>query len=213
MATVNDWNFQTKHVGTSPDTGPYGGQDFVTSESIVVCSIPKPADSEPANYSNVLTWIPIGLLENATLQQNKQVQQLFEIGSKKSFSIPGRTYKRLNLSRIMFNGGSLLKVLNDESPSFEGLTAGDYPAGTEDSNLFIDIASEYFNRTLDLGFVLHDQEDDRYGAFALTGCFVQSHQMSFSAQQTVIMENVSLIVDDIIPADYEPDTGTNGNPA
>jgi hypothetical protein len=201
MAGPTDWSFQTSHVG-SEDI--YNGKDFISSESIVICSI-------PANKRDSATeWKPIGLLENATLQQNKQINQLFEIGSKKSYIVPGRTYKRLSLSRVLFNGDSLLKVITSSTPypTDDSIATNDAPAGGDDARLYIDIASAYFNVPVDLGFVIHDQEDDAFGAFALTGCYVQSHQMSLSGQQTVVMENVTITVDDIIPAEYAPENNS-----
>ncbi len=237
MATqdVGSWDFNSEHV---QDHGVTTGKDFVSSETIVVCAVPT-----GTNASNPSTWIPIGLLENAGLQQNKQLAQLFEIGSKKSFIIPGRTFKRLNLSRILFNGPSLLKAstvfnigtssgdtvtnkvtgvgastavdfsggldgvgINNEPG--EGATADATPesfeSGVEISNLFIDLASQFFNRPFNLGFVMQDSEGEGFGAFALENCFVQSHNMTLTGQQTVVMENVSILVDDINPVTAQP---------
>ena len=46
---------------------------------------------------------------------------------------------------------------------------------------------------------MKDSEDDAFGAFIMADAVVQSHQMSLTGQQTVIMENVSMTVGDIIP--------------
>lgn len=220
------WDFQTKHV---QDLGVFKGADYISSESIVMCAVPWTGTAPDVSVDPSITnWIPIGLLENITIQQNKQLQQMYEIGSKKMFNIPGRTYKRVNLSRIMFNGPSLLKAMTQFNLKYTGQTgtidaleghdstgnlAGlDEPAPgikngwdpvtyEEDPNLFIDIASSYFNVPTNLGMVFRDSEDDSYGAFILADAFVQSHQMTITGQQTVVMENVSVVVGDIIPAE------------
>jgi hypothetical protein len=240
MATqqVGQWNFNSEHV---QDHGVTSGKDFVSSETIVVCAVPAGGTglTSPSN------WIPIGLLENVSLQQNKQLAQLFEIGSKKSFIIPGRTFKRMNLSRILFNGPSLLKAatlfniaVDQTATGATSLVSGgtipvddvNFSAGLDDvsinnspgygatkdtvkeafdaasndtslmSDLFIDLASQFFNRPFNLGFVMQDSEGQGYGAFALENCMVQSHNMTLTGQQTVVMENISIIIDDITPA-------------
>ena len=54
---------------------------------------------------------PIGVLENVGLSQSKQLQRIFEIGSSRSYFIPGRTIGSVTLGRVLYHGPSLLKVL------------------------------------------------------------------------------------------------------
>lgn len=225
MSIINqgDWDFIEKHV--QPDSGVTEGRNFVSSESVIICAAPF-GDNETV----IAEWIPIGLTENITFQQNKQIQQLYEIGSKKTFIIPGRTYKRAAISRIMFNGPSILKAISifnmsktdgtigtevgagkDYRGGLSGVAANDEPAISvnenstfplsfeNDPNLFIDLASQFFNRPVNMGIVLKDSEDEYFGAFLMKKCYVQSHQMTITGQQTIIMENINLIIDDIDP--------------
>ena len=46
---------------------------------------------------------------------------------------------------------------------------------------------------------MKDSEDESFGAFIMADVIVQSHQMTLTGQQTVIMENVSMTIGDIIP--------------
>ncbi len=226
------WDFQTKHV---QDLGVFKGADYISSESIVMCAVPWAGTAPDLSPSTtVADWIPIGLLENITIQQNKQLQSMYEIGSKKMFNIPGRTYKRINLSRIMFNGPSIMKAISQFNLPYAGFTgtinaiaghdglgaaggldepaAGVNPtitafnynetavgAANNTSHLFIDLASSFFNSPVNLGMVFRDSEDDTYGAFILSDAFVQSHQMTITGQQTVVMENISMTCGDLIP--------------
>jgi hypothetical protein len=51
------------------------------------------------------------VLENVGLSQSKQLQRLFEIGSSRSYFIPGRVIGSITLGRVLYHGPSLLKVL------------------------------------------------------------------------------------------------------
>lgn len=100
---LGSWLFKDKHV--QPDNLA-GGENFVSSESIVLAAGPQEV---PADITNCF---PIGLLENVTIAQNKELRQLFEIGSRQSYFLPGRTFVQVNLTRVVFNGPSLLKAIN-----------------------------------------------------------------------------------------------------
>ena len=56
----------------------------------------------------------------------------------------------------------------------------------------LEIASEFFNKSLGLGCVLYDMQQQAYGGFYLEECYIQSHRFSASAQQTVLMEDVGI---------------------
>ena len=80
--------------------------DFLSSESVVLLSgPPKLADGSP------LELIPVGLVQNTQVTQAKQIQQLFEIGSRLPFFIPGRTTIQVGMARVLFDGPSLMQAL------------------------------------------------------------------------------------------------------
>lgn len=208
-----EWNFKKNHVDAAIFKD---GQDFISSESILFCAAPAQYSPNPEDY-----W-PIGVLENASVIQNKQIQQLFEIGSKLPYYIPGRTICQVGLSRVFINGPSLLKALTLETKRTSKDTADnfnipgdpwkadpdfnykeDYNPNT-DSWFFINLQSEFFNRPMGIVMLVHDSENDRYGGAYFTECYIQSHQMTLTAAQTVVMENCSIRVTEIIPIDCRP---------
>jgi len=81
--------------------------DFLSSEAVVLLSGPPKLDTAvtPTNL------IPIGLVQNVQVTQAKQIQQLFEIGSKLPFFIPGRTTVQVGMARVLFDGPSLMNAL------------------------------------------------------------------------------------------------------
>ncbi|MCJ7520628.1 MAG: hypothetical protein MUP21_00150 [Dehalococcoidia bacterium] len=85
-----------------------GGQ-FVSAESTLVAAGPPSLEAAGGNGSEVV--YPIGLLESVGIQQSRQLQRIFEIGSSRSYFIPGRTVGSLSIGRTFYFGPSLLRVL------------------------------------------------------------------------------------------------------
>jgi len=54
------------------------------------------------------------------------------------------------------------------------------------------LASELFNRGIDIALVIRDSEDEASGAIIFRECIIQSHGMGISSNQTVVAENISL---------------------
>lgn len=190
-----------------------------------------------ANISTALT--PVGLVQNVRVSQGKQIQQLFEIGSRKPFYVPGRTQVNGTMSRVLFDGASLFYALyRSTAPSGPGnavpstsdfnattddeitLPTTPYPEGggvverSEDGNgnittygdpgrFWSNLRSEIFNIPLGLGVILFDMEGDPYGGMYLEQTYIRSHDMSVSAQQTIMLESVSFVSGQIRPLSAE----------
>lgn len=112
MATTDfsNWDFSNYHVQAELK----GGQ-FVSAETSLIAAGPpeiggtSPYSSQPVG--SVGTVYPIGLLENAGLSQSKQLQKIFEIGSSRSYFIPGRVIGSVSLGRTFYYGPSLMRVM------------------------------------------------------------------------------------------------------
>src|SRR5271166_4564664 len=111
MSVLTDWNFKNYHVQQDLQAG-----EFVNAETTLIAAGP-PEISTGANNntdetsSGNLTVFPIGLLENFAISQSKQLQRIFEIGSSRSYFIPGRVIGSLSLGRVFYFGPSLMRVL------------------------------------------------------------------------------------------------------
>lgn len=109
--SFNNWDFHNHHVQEE-----LLGGEFVSAETTLIAAGP-PRLSDIGNGDATLTEdegdmvFPIGVLENVGMSQSKQLQRIFEIGSSRSYFIPGRTIGSLTLGRVLYHGPSLLKVL------------------------------------------------------------------------------------------------------
>jgi len=101
-----DWNFSTAHVQQDLKSG-----QFASAETTLVAAGPPRLSQAKNPLDTRGTVYPIGLLENIGLGQSKQIQRIFEIGSSRSYFVPGRVIGSVNLGRVFYYGPSLLRAL------------------------------------------------------------------------------------------------------
>ena len=127
------WNFHTDYV--QPD---FRDGQFASAESTLVAAGPPRLAQASGGGEN--TVFPIGLLENIGIQQQKQLQRIFEIGSSRSYFIPGRVIGSVSLGRVFYYGPSLLSVIyayykNIANGVGIGDSSGMIDAGTENERM------------------------------------------------------------------------------
>ncbi len=101
--SYSNWDFYNYHVNQEHKAG-----QFVNAESTLVAAGPPKSDDAQGGNGGVY---PIGVLEQVAVQQSKQLQRIFEIGSSRSYFVPGRVVGSLNIGRTFYFGPSLLRVL------------------------------------------------------------------------------------------------------
>lgn len=216
--SYNNWDFYNSHVHSDLQQGR-----FISAETTLVAagfpSIEETLTSsatpqQPSKASASDQVYPIGLLETIGVQQSKQIQRIFEIGSARSYFIPGRVIGSFNLGRTFFNGNSLLRVLY--SYANLGLTDGATtvtPLITEAANdpqkdllrdpgynqFFIDMTSDLFSRPFGLAIYCKDSLGNTSNAFFMENCYVQGHQITISSGSVLIMEGASAQFERAIP--------------
>lgn len=104
---------------------------YLSGESAVIVSGP------PVLNGNASSLYPIGLVQSAQLQQNKQLNEIFEIGGRTPFFVPARVRIRASLSRVLFDGPSLFYALYEREENAGGLPtvppAADFGSGSSNS--------------------------------------------------------------------------------
>jgi hypothetical protein len=109
--SFSDWNFKNYHVQQEMK----GGQ-FVNAETTLVASGPPEIGTSATTGAatgtpSSISVYPIGLLESFALSQSKQLQRIFEIGSSRSYFVPGRVIGSISLGRVFYFGPSLMRVM------------------------------------------------------------------------------------------------------
>jgi len=158
---------------------------------------------------------PVGVVQSLQLGHNMQLNRFFEIGSERSYFIPGRVMGSLSLSRIMYHGPSLLRVLyayyQDLVPPttvpavFPNVGAATVanphdvvvPPGYE--NIYLNLASDLFKQPIGLLTMFKDSNEDTMAAYYFEACYVPQHSLSTDAMGTVMQEGVGIQFERMIP--------------
>jgi len=224
------WDWENQHVNQSYTIGGKSADaiahDIVESGTVLICAAPASMSTVLGATSNYtggagsvggVRIVPIGMVEQASVAQSKPLSRIFEIGSKLSYIIPGRTVGQIALARVLFDGPSLLKCLyqgevyQDEqladgtkrvtfstqqsatlvqsSPDKQG-KGGFAPIGS--GNFAMNLASTFFDQKTGLVFFFRDRQSDAVSTMYFEGCLVSTHSLGISAGMNVITESVSI---------------------
>jgi len=220
--SLGTWNWSENHVQNDLQGG-----EFVNAATTLIAAGP-PRLNDTARIGGITgtegknVAFPIGVIENFGLNQNKMVQKMFEIGSKRAYHIPGRTVGAITLGRILYWGPSLMRVLyayyppantkggniidnvnpgsSDTPEVFD--TPGYGPKTTTpnlNADFFINLASDLFDHPLGLMVYLRDAQNEAYGAFYLEDCYLQGHSFNINASSILVAEGVSAQYDRLVP--------------
>lgn len=158
---------------------------------------------------------PIGLIQNVNLGSNMNLARFFELGSDRSYFIPGRTVPQLGMSRPMLHGPSLLRLMwayyQDLLPPtiigtlFPNVGAGavpnphnvKVPPGFE--NVFLNLASDLFKNPVGLMFDMKDSNEDRMATIYAEQVYATSHSWGVDSSGVVMQESVSLQCERLVP--------------
>lgn len=205
QSTMEQWNFRSWHVGL--DMGGKN-QNPITAENFLIAA--GPARLRQVGDDFAAKVFPLGMIEMAQFSQQKMVQPVREIGSRRSYMVSGGASGQMSITRAMYSQASLLRVLTLANDDFDGIDNlpgapqlgpfnGDVPGNTADASFYINLQSEVFDRPIGLLFYILDQRNNPYGAFYVEEAMVASHQMSLAAQQLTLSESVSIMFDRALP--------------
>jgi len=206
QSSMSNWDFRSWHVGLDQ-----GGKNTnaITSENFLIAAGPARLTQVGNDFVNKV--FPIGMLESVSIGQQKMIQQVREIGSRRSYVISSYATGNLSISRVMYSQASLLRVLTLANDDFEALdnppgapllgpyANADAPGFTADPSLYINLQSELFDRPIGLLFYILDQRNNPYGAFYAEECQIQTHNVALASQGVSISEQAGMVFDRLVP--------------
>jgi len=151
---------------------------------------------------------PIGVMQNFNHSQNKTFMRVWELGSERSYFIGSRTVGQIQLSRVLYHGPSMLRVLygyyQDQVGAVQvpwlwpnvgaGYMFNEHdvivPPGHE--NLYLNLASDLFNQPIGQLIYIRDSNLDVIGAVYLEACVVPNHTWATDAQGTIVQETAAI---------------------
>ena len=214
MAKFSEWQPYSRYV----QSGLVDGQFLNASFTMLAAGPPRLANlglgfgvgtalTEGAGDDIVY---PIGIVQNFNLSHNRQFNRVWEIGSERSFFISGRTVGQMGLSRIMYHGPSLLRVLYayyqdlfpatvipsvigpDNKGALTVANPHDVKIAPGYENLYLNLASDLFNQPVGIMEYLRDSNEDTVGSVYLESCYIPNHTLATDAQGTVLQENAAV---------------------
>jgi hypothetical protein len=219
MAKLSEWKPYERYV----QGGMVDGQFLSGAFTLIAAGPPRLANIGGAAAGAALLskkktsdWaLPIGVVQNIGLSHNKAFARFWELGSERSYFIAGRTQGQLQLSRIMYHGPSLLRMLyayyQDLIPptvvpsvfnNIAPITVANphnvkIPPGYE--NIFLNLASDLFSQPVGILLYFRDSNEDTVGAIYLEACYIPSHQIATDAGGVVIQESASIQFERAVP--------------
>lgn len=171
--------------------------------------------------ANTALAYPIGIVQNFSLGHNMTISRFFEIGSHRSYFIPGRAMGQFSMSRVMYHGPSLLRVLyayysdgDQEQPDVPALFPNfanlapqidgtrnihDVKMAPGYENIYLNLASDLFTQPIGLMLIMKDSNEKTMGAFYLEACYIPNHNIGTDAMGTIIQEQVSIQFERVVP--------------
>ena len=231
-----DWDNNSVEVRSGGAAkGQLSPADFIEGGTTLILSGPRLSRDLAGS-----DLIPIGMLSSVSVSQQKNVQQIFEIGSKLAHIVPGRTMGQMQLGRVFFDGDSLMKALysgtgntvDADGKITEGsgvVNGAAAPASTTDGvttagkgvasasqvnsgKFAANLASSYFDLPHGLCFMFKDQSGEDVSTIYFEDCMINSHQFSIDSMANIIQEGCSIMFRRIVPIDVESSVsgGTTG---
>ena len=221
MARFSQWSPYERHV----QAGLVDGQFLNASFTMLAAGPPRLsalgasvfAGTNLSSAAGDELVFPIGIVQNFSISHNRQFNRVWEVGSERSFFISGRTVGQCGLSRILYHGPSLLRVMyayyQDVFPptlvesvigagNLGAITVANphnvkIPPGFE--NMFLNLASDLFAQPVGLMAYFKDSNEDTVGASYMEACVIPNHSIATDAQGTIIQENISLQFERLVP--------------
>ena len=221
MATLSEWSPYDQHV----QGGMVDGRYMNAAYTLIAAGPPRLANvggpsflaaalAAGSSSSDQIAY-PVGVVQNISIGHNMNLSRIFEIGSERSYFIPGRVVPQMTLSRIMYHGPSLLRVLYAYyqdlvpptlvAPVFTNIGSStvanphdvQIPPGYE--NIYLNLASDLFKQPIGLMMLMKDSNEDTMGANYAESCYVPNHNMATDAMGTVVQESCGIQFERLIP--------------
>lgn len=208
--TLDQWSFQENYVERIMDNNAFTAAH--PNNTLVAVG--------PARFSTALSnpgdqLLPLGMLQNMSVAQQRAVQPLSAIGSARTFFAAGKSQVSFSIARLLVNGRNLLRALSTQAVQ-QGVDFSSFderPMRFENTEqYFLNLDSELFYIPFGLAVLFRSVAHDAVGAFYMELCMLSSMQTGFSGGQNIILENVSGMADRIRPIYPNTLTGIVGSP-
>lgn len=198
------WDWKGEYVSPLKEDGYERFSQFsATPDTTIIFAGPARFTGLGGNTADL---VPIGLVDGIQYQSSPQLQRLFEIGSNRSFFTRGKTASTISFSKMLADQANILKALTNNAYRPEMNVDGPKAAGADSPNpdIMMNMDSEYFSVPFGLMLVMKTRGGNGgngkiLSASYLEYCMFSGYQFSIASQTPVIMENIGVEFDRMVP--------------
>jgi hypothetical protein len=216
---TSDWNFKENFVQLDENMGTPGL--FIASESTLIAF-------GPATATSAFDVVKVGLTPNISIGQQIPQQRLPEIGSMRVHILNGTPVGGGSMSRLVYNGPSLIRYAygnlyddngNPTALALAGMQTGSGVAqdntaniwkyimgkpgkvelGHLDTDLWISCWDIRLRAPFGICMYFQDVAGSAVGGVYAEGCKINSHNITQSAGQLIMVEGISFAFDRLVP--------------
>jgi len=180
--TTSSWNLIDTHVDTSiTDTS----NNFLSPSRVLIYA-------RPSTTAAGTSFTAIGVIQGWSFAEQRQIEEIFELGSDTKYLIPGRTTGQINIQRVLISGKDLANVLYASSSGEDTIRT------LKDISVPIDLIFVAYGN---LSGGSAEEVFRRY----FQGCWLTAHQESIAAGQAIVAESCTLSYKNLLVTRLGPD--------
>lgn len=194
--TDTTWNAQDNYVERLMDNAAFSAAH--PDDTLVLVGPPRIGTS-PTAVDNL---VPVGMLQNFSINQSRPFQPMMAIGSGRQFFLGGKAQGSAQIGRLFINAQSLMRKLYSNFTDLNPSTFPEQAAASGTQNFVVNLDSEMFLIPFGMGAVIADKSKTVLGAFYLELCVIPTYTIGVAAGQSMILEAVSVLFDRVVPLDF-----------
>ena len=216
---AEEWNWRENFVQLDENMATPGM--FIAAESTLVAF-------GPAKATSAFDVVKVGLAPNISISQQIPQQRLPELGSVRVHILNGVPVGGGSMSRLIYNGPSMMRTAygalyddqgNPTALGLAGMTTGTGLAqnfaanawknllnkpdrvmqGHKDTNLWLSAWDQRLKAPFGVCMYFQDISGNSVGGVYMEGTKINSHSMSQSAGQLIMVEGISFAFDRMVP--------------
>lgn len=196
---LGTWKFQDHYVERVMDNAAYTAAH--PDDTLVLAGPARTPNFKQGSTSIEGQLLALGHLQSVQFTQQKPTQPVMAIGSGRSFFVSGKAQTQGTLGRLFVNGRNLLRALyhSARASNLDVAKMDDRPANRKESQYYVNLDSELYLIPIGLGSLFRDKIHQHIGGFYGELAMITSFAIGFNAGQNMIMEQVNLVFDRLLP--------------
>ena len=166
--STSTWANIDRHVDETIDAS---GSEFINSSRVLIYAKPTNRNVAPR---------AVGVIQGWSFAEQRQMDELFEIGSDLKYIIPGRTNGQINIQRVLISGVDLANTLHQSK-------SGEVIRSLKDIAEPVDLIFVAYENVR-AGNEIAAEKFQRY----FEGCWITARQESMGANQAIVAESCSI---------------------